>query len=448
MNDYTAVLDTIEGKLKGLALDGYEICLGSSRNLSVEVKEQKVDTFKCSSPVGVSVRVLREHGMGFSYSTSFADADVARMIENALAGASYQTPDDFNTLPEKSAVPVPEVGCLFDENLVAIPEEEKIAVAMNLERSALAADPQIKRVRKASYGESAFSVQIRNSRGITGRYSATSVSCSLSAVAEADGDSQMGWDFCWSNFFRDIDPGKVARTAAEKAKGLLGATKIDSMNCPAILDRYVAGEILDVLAPAFLAENVLKGKSLLADRVGQPIASSLLRIRDDGTLPGGMATTPFDGEGVPHRNVLLVDGGVLCGYLYDTYYGARSGMSSTGNAVRGGAKGLPHLGVTNFFIENGTTSFSGLCAGIDRGVYITDVMGMHTANPVSGDFSVGASGFLIENGRITVPIKGIAISGNILGLLQGVEGVADDLRFYGEVGSPSLRIAALDVSGH
>jgi PmbA protein len=160
-----------------------------------------------------------------------------------------------------------------------------------------------------------------------------------------------------------------------------------------------------------------------------------------------MGTAPFDGEGVAQRNTVLVEEGRLKGFLYDTYCARKAGTVSTGNAARGGVKSPPRMGVTNFFIENGTVSFAGLLEGIGRGIVVTSVMGMHTANPISGDFSVGAAGFLIEQGAMTVPVKGIAIAGNILELFRNVEQVGDDLRFFGEAGAPSLRIAALDVSG-
>lgn len=444
--NFQETADYIERLLSHRLLDGYEIMLGASKNLSIEVKEQKVDTFKCSEPLGVSVRVLKGQGMGFSYSTSLDEADLARMIDNAIVGAETQTPDECYALPDPDLFPV--IEGMVDEGLAGVGEETKIARALELERLVLAADPRVRRVRKATYGESDFRVYIRNSRGVEGSYRGTSVSSSVSAIAEADGDSQMGWDFGFSNRFDGVDVATIARTAAGKATGLLGARKVGTMRCPAVLDNYVAAEILEVLAPAFLAENVQKGKSLLAGRIGEKLFSPALTIRDDGTLPGGMATTPFDGEGVPHRNTVLAAGGALLAYLYDTYCARKGGGVSTGNSTRSGVKGAPHMGVTNFFVENGASSPELLRGGIERGILITDVMGMHTANPISGDFSVGAAGFLIEGGNVTVPVKGIAIAGNILELFGQVEGVGDDLRFFGAVGAPTLRIAALDVSGH
>ncbi len=437
--------DRVEALLKGRGVDGYEIMAGCSRNLSIEVKERKVDTFKCSNPVGVSVRLLKGQGMGFSFSTSLDDADLGQMIDNALVGATTQSPDPDNELPGPQVYPV--IDGLFDPALQAVAESDKVARALELERLVLAADPRVKRVRKATYGENDYSVYLRNSRGVSGGYRGSSVSSSVVPIAEENGDSQMGWDFGFSARFADIDIARIAAGAVERAVGLLGARKIPSMRCPAVLDNHVATDILEVLAPSFLAENVYKGKSLLAGKEGEHCFSSCLRIRDNGILAGGMATAPFDGEGVAQRNTLLVADGELKGFLYDTLYGRKMGQASTGNAARGGVKGLPHLGVTNFIIENGQTPASRLLDGIDRGILLTDVIGMHTANSISGDFSVGAAGYLVENGAIVHPVKEIAISGNIMDLFRSVEQVGDDLRIFGAVNAPSLRIACLDVSG-
>lgn len=437
--------DTILELLKGRSPDGYEITIGSSRNLSLEVKEGKVDTFKCSAPLGVSIRVLKSGGMGFSYSTSLAENDLERMIDNAVVSAVNQTPDTWQGFPGPK--PYPELTGLFDRSLADVEEERKINCALELERLTLEADPRIKRVRKAGYGESDYLFYIRNSLGVEGTLRGTTVSASVSAVAEENGDSQMGWDFGFGNSFSDLHAERIAAAAASRAVGLLGARKIPTMRCPVVLDNHVAADILEVLAPSFLAENVLKGKSMLAGRTGQRLFSREMTVRDNGLLRGGMATAPFDAEGVPHADTLLVDQGTLNAFLYDSYWARRDGAESTGNSTRGGMKGPPYLGVTNFYIENGAVPSGELLSGIETGVLITDVMGMHTANPISGDFSVGASGFLVKHGAVAHPVKEIALSGNIVELFASVEKVGSDLRFFGSVGSPSLLISALDVSG-
>ena len=336
---------------------------------------------------------------------------------------------------------------LYDPALAAVPVAMKIARAVELEQLTLAADSRIKRVRKAVYGESIYEVHLRNAHGIRGGYQGSSLSCSVAPLAEESGESQMGWDFAFATSYDAIDVAAVARGAADRATAMLGARKISSMRTPVILDNRVAGEFLELLAPSFSAENLFKGKSLLKGSLGEQLFPVSLNIRDDGALEGGMATAPFDGEGVAMQNTSLVTGGVVQGFLFDTVYAARMGAASTGNSARSGVKGVPHLGVSNFFIENGTAAPTELIAGISRGMLLTSLVGMHTANPVSGDFSVGATGFLIENGRMTHPVKGVAIAGNVVELFKNIEMIGDDRRFYSAVGSPSLKISSLEISG-
>lgn len=443
--DLPSLLDNLERRLSGAAFDAYEICLGSSRTLSLEVVSGELDSFRTAMPVGASIRVLLNGGMGFSHTSSFDDSALERMIDSARAGAVHQTPDPCNLLPQPAICQ--SFGDLFDDQLYDTPVEQKIGLALAMERQALAHDPRIQRIRKSSYSEIDSTVCIRNSLGVDGSYRATSLSCSISAIAEQDGDAQMGWDFAAGRFFRELDPELTASSAAGKAISLLGAQSVDSMCCPAVLDRYVAAELLEVLAPAFLAENIVKKKSLLVGREGAAIASPLVTIVDDGILQGGLATAPFDAEGVPRQRTGLVRDGILQGTLCDTFYGQRTGRPSTGNSVRSGARGLPQMGITNFFLLPSTTPAASLIAGIGRGILLTDVIGMHTADPVSGDFSVGATGMLVEDGQLTVPVRGIAIAGNILELLARIDAVGDDLRFFGSVGAPSIRLAALDISG-
>lgn len=444
--ELSAHADSVERLLKGRQLDGYEIVISHSRDLSVEAKGGKLDAFKCSEPFGVAVRVQKGQGLGFSFSTTLDPAALARMAEGAIVAARMQTPDPCHVLPAPF-VAYPELPDLFDPALSGIPEQLKIARALELERLVLSRDQRIKRVRKCSYGESVYGVLIRNSHGLSAGYRGSYVSCSVSVVAEAEGDAQMGWDFDFSNSFSGIDLERIAERAGSKATALLGARPIPTMRCQAVFDNRVATDLLEVISASFLAENVQKGKSLFRGRVGERLFSELVTVRDRGLLPGGMGSAPCDGEGVPQQDTRLVADGVLEGFLYDSYWGKRMAAVSTGNAVRAGVKGPPKMGVHNLCIEPGGNTREALLSGVAKGVLITDVMGMHTANPISGDFSVGAAGFYLEGGAIRHPVKGIAIAGNLLELFRGIDMVGDDLRFFGSVGSPALRVAELDVSG-
>jgi PmbA protein len=222
---------------------------------------------------------------------------------------------------------------------------------------------------------------------------------------------------------------------------------VTTRKTPVVLDPYVAAGFLDLISTALTSEAVQKGRSLFAGKKDTEVASGKITVIDDGTLPGGIASAPFDGEGVATSRTVLIEDGVLKGYLYNTYTAAKDGVCSTGNGVRNSFKGTPEVGVTNIFIKPGSVPAEQLFSELEKGIYITEVMGMHTANPISGDFSVGVSGLLIEKGQLTRPVRGMALGGNIMDLLAGVNAVGNDLKFFGSRGSPTLRISEMTLSG-
>jgi PmbA protein len=324
-----------------------------------------------------------------------------------------------------------------------INEDDAIKNAVLLENEALSFDRKVKKVRKATSTFVSNDVAIFNSKGVNISYKGTSVSAHVMAIAQDGEDSQMGWDFGFSRQLKDIDFASIGAGAAKKAVMLLGAKKINAVKAPVILDPMVASEFLGILSLSFSAESVQKGKSLLTDRVDKIITSPMLNIIDDGTMPWCPGTSPVDDEGVPARRKVLIENGRLTGFLHNTYTARKAGTVSTGNAVRGNFKSYPGVGITNLYIAS-DKSYQPLA--ITKGLFVLEAMGVHTANPISGDFSVGISGLWIENERPLFPVKEAVISGNIFEMFKRVEGVGKDLRFFGRVGSPSLLIGEMDIS--
>jgi PmbA protein len=267
------------------------------------------------------------------------------------------------------------------------------------------------------------------------------------AVAEEDGDQEMGWDIDISTEYEGIDPEKVGREAGRKAASMLGAKKAPTGRFPALLTREVVSELLDVLSSSFMGENLLKGKSIFRGKEGSVVVSPSLSIIDDGLLPGGIGTSPVDGEGVPKQRVELMAKGAVSGFLYDLLNSRRAGVKPTGSSVRGGVTAPPSSGINNLYIVPGTEGEEALLKKAGRGIVITDLMGVHTANPVTGEFSVGASGFEFEGGSRTRPFKEAALSGDLIGLFSEVAAVGSDLKFFGNIGAPSLMISEVELSG-
>ena len=269
----------------------------------------------------------------------------------------------------------------------------------------------------------------------------------LALTAGEGDDSQTGFDLDFNLKYHSLKPEEVGRKAAGQAVRMLGARPVTTRKTPVVLDPYVAAGFLDLISTALTSEAVQKGRSLFAGKKDTEVASGKITVIDDGTLPGGIASAPFDGEGVATSRTVLIEDGVLKGYLYNTYTAAKDGVCSTGNGVRNSFKGTPEVGVTNIFIKPGSVPAEQLFSELEKGIYITEVMGMHTANPISGDFSVGVSGLLIEKGQLTRPVRGMALGGNIMDLLAGVNAVGNDLNFFGSRGSPTLRISEMTLSG-
>ncbi|MFQ5900680.1 MAG: TldD/PmbA family protein [Thermodesulfobacteriota bacterium] len=432
-------------KLLNKQVDSFEVFLLRTKAITIESQEKTVDTFKASDSSGVSLRVLKDNSPGFAFSSDISQDALAKMAADAVSQTSHSAKDDLLSFPDHQSLDADGLD-IFDTSLGTISVDEKIKTAFALEDAALSYDPKIKRVRNASYEEVVQEVELYNSEGNGLSFATTRVSVGLMSIAQDGEDSQMGWDASAKIAFRDLDVAAVGRQASEKAVELLNARTIESIRVPLLLDNLVTIGLLGILSSSFLGDSVEKGKSLLKGKVGKKVFSPKINIVDNGLLHGGLATAPFDGEGAPTQNTPLVEKGVCRGFLYDTYWAKRSGNTSTGNSKRGGFMVPPSVGVSNLYIEKGDTSFSKLLKEVDKGIYITELMGLHTANPITGDFSVGAAGFWIEDGEKTFPVRGIAISGNILNLFSQVFAVGDDIRFLGGLGAPGIAVEGIDVS--
>jgi len=444
MDDRTA--DMILSLSRDLKADAAEVYLRTSTSTNIEVRDQKVDAFERARDIGVGLRVLAGGRTGFSYTTDLTERSLRELVQMAVSGARNTEPDPFAIIPARPSAPYQTVN-IFDPEVAALSEQEQIGRVMAMEREAYAVDPRVRRIRKASAGFSRSETLIANSHGASISYRGTAASASIEVVAEDKGESQAGWDFDVKRFYGKLDIENVGRKAARKALDLLGACSIDSVKAPVILDASVAEEFLSIMAGGFSAENVQKKKSLFIGRLGSEVVSPLITIHDDGLREGGLGSAPSDDELVPARKKTVIDRGRLALFLHNARTANKDHTESTGNGFRGGFKGVPGVGVTNLSIAPGTLTPADLIASTPRGLLVTEVMGAHTANPISGDFSVGATGFWIEQGKKAYPVREITIAGNILDLMQNVDAVCSDLHFSGRIGSPTLRVKELSISG-
>jgi PmbA protein len=440
------IADKILSLAKDLKADAAEAFIRSSTSTSIEVKAQKVDAFDRARDVGAGLRVLVGGRMGFSYTTDLSDHAITSLARSALTNAQNIEPDPFHSIPEKPAAKYQTIT-MYDPELVALTEKEKIDRVMAMEREAFGVDQRIKRIRKVSASFSKSETLIMNSHGAEVSYRGTAAMSSIEVVAEDKGESQAGSDFDVKRYYRKLEIEEVGRRAARKALDLLGARHLDSVKAAVILDAEVAGDFLSIMASGFSAEGVQKKRSLFINKLGTEVAAPLITVYDDGLLAEGLGSAPSDDETVPTKKKTVIDKGRLAMFLYNTYTANKDKTVSTGNGMRGGFKGMPGVGVTNLYIEPGTQSLEELISATGSGLYVTEVMGAHTANHISGDFSVGATGFWIEKGKKVYPVREITIAGNILDLMKNIDAVGSDLRFSGRIGSPSLRVKNLSIGG-
>jgi PmbA protein len=464
MDGADTIIDQAQEILSAKGIDGYEIYFNQSSHFDIESKEGKIETLQTDQYLGMAFRILNHRRIGFSYSTlthpspSISEgflAELDRMIEHAIRSAEATSPDPcFDFAPALSA-PLPELP-IFDESLEGISEKIKIEKARDLEAATRAVDPErITKVRKASYQEVLSRTTLVNSNGLRNSYAHSLASVSVTAVAEASGESEVAWDFDTSHFFDNLDVEKVGQSAGRKALERLGGKRIPTGVYPVILRNHVAAEFLSLLSHSFFADQVQKGKSPLKGKRGEKFFSPLLTIVDDGLYSKGISTAPFDGEGMPSQRTPLVTQGELTHYLYDRYWANRENLfspgsqaGSTGNSRRHGIKFPPGVGISNFFIEPGSLDLPDLLEGFLHALVVEEVMGLHTVDPISGDFSLGCSGDWMDRGEKVQTVKSIAIAGNLFDLFRGVIGVGKDLRFFGGVGAPSLLIKEAVISGN
>jgi PmbA protein len=422
-----------------------ELFLQRSRVRRFDARNGGIDAISSSDTLSLGLRVFRNGRMGFSYGFREDESELCRMVEAALFCADASAPDDAHALPSDGpGAPVPG---LCDDGWRRVDDATRSGFATELERATLAADPRVVRVRNATFSESVAEIAFRNSAGASGAQSLSFCSAHVEAVAEAGGEGQTGYGFGFARGISGLSLDRIASEGAQRAVRMLGAQGIPSGRYPAVLENGAVAELLEVLVPSFLASQVAKGKSMLAGRLGQAIAARKVRIFDDPLDPGGSSACAFDGEGVGSRRVPLVEEGVLHGFLADSFWGRKTGVPSTGSCRRAGAKTPPGVGISNLCVSPGNRPFSGLCRDVGDGILLTEFLGIHTADPVSGDFSVGASGFRIEGGEVGAPLRGFAVSGNVLSLLSRIVDAASDFRWFGNVGAPSLAVESIDVGG-
>ncbi len=416
----------------------------------VRVHGGEVESLTAATERGLGVRAWIGGRVGYAYGTDLRPEGLARIAAGAAEGAAIADSDE-NAGPATPGGAMPEVEGLSDDSVAAWPTERVIELALAVERTALDADDRIGGVEQAVYADSAETVAIATSTGIEGAYEASSAYAYLQALAQGDGSAETGLGFGMARGPAGLDPEEIGREGADRAVSMIGAGKPASRACPVVLDETVAASFAGLIGSTLGADSVQRGRSPFAERLGDEVASGALVLTDDGLDPDGLASGPFDGEGVPRRRTALIEGGRLLTFLHDTYTARRGGAESTGNAGRSGYRSLPSVSASNLIVAAGDHSIEELLAAAGDGIYVTDVAGLHSGvNPVSGVFSVGASGRAISGGALAEPVREFTIASDLVSMLRAVSAAGSAARwvpFGGSVRTPPLLVGEMTVSG-
>ena len=440
------VVDHALEALRAGRVDTAEVLIRDALSGSVETKEGTLEVITARGERGLGVRVLDGQRIGFAHTSDLAISGIEACVDQARRMATITEPDDDLRI---ASTPLDPVDLdIYEPGLEERPLADRGAIALAVENAARSVDPRITHFRKTSYSDADVTTVIATTRGVRASYRESFCGAMTSAVATQDGERQIGYHGEGARRIAELDPESVGARAAQRALEKLGAKPFPTQKLPVVLDPWMAMSLLGAISPLFSADNVLKGRSLFAGKVGERVANERVNIVDDARRKGGLRSAPFDGEGVATTTRILVERGVLRGYLVNLKTARKLDGAPMGNARRGSYASPSRIGPSNFYIEAGSDDPGALVRRLDRALTVTSLLNLHTIDPVSGEFSLGATGTYLEKGAPMYPVQGITIAGNLTHLLSSISGVGTDLTFGASgMGSPTLVIAELSVGG-
>ena len=397
---------------------------------------------------GLGIRVAANKAIGFAYTNIVDDATaVESAVTGALSAARASKPDpDWNGLPQKK--PYSATAKTFDKKIIALSSEDLVNIASTMLDAAGQVDKRVFPI-EGSVGSGYISSAITNSNGITGFDRGTVIECSLATLAKEGGSvTPVCFEFNSGRNY-NLDPAWVGKEAAKLAVSALKTKSVETKSGKVILTQFALQDLLaHTLVNAIRADSVQREQSPFKGQIGEKVASEKLTIYDDGLLAGGLRTSIFDGEGVPHQKTAVIEKGVLCNFLYDNYSAKKDGKESTGNASRAGYLSTPGIDTTNFHIMPENKTSDEMLNEVDDGLIVYYLQGAHSSNPVSGEFSVVATpAWKIEHGKITHSSRGVMLSGNIFEVLKNISIVGGNERQMGQLISPWIQVENVRVIG-
>jgi len=421
--------------------DEVEVSVVDGREFDVDIRKGKIEQLVEAGSRVCGLKIIKDKRTAYASSSDLAPETLNRLIGNAVRRAELASPDACAGLAPLARKTVDPAGLrLFDPSIGGLDSKTKIRIARETERIALE-DRRITNSYGANFGTNEILSVLANSNGFVGEYGQTY--CELSVGLQA-GDTDNRVEDSWfsaKRHFKDLAaPEEVARKAVERTVRQLRPRKIKTQNIPVIFEPTQTAWLMGFLFGCVSGMAVYQKATFLAGKLGQKIGNALVTVVDDGLMPGALGSRPFDSDGVPSQRTVVVEAGVLKSYLCNTYAARKLRLKSTGNADGGG------VSPNNFYLQAGTAAPADIVRGTKKGLVLTRTLG-HGLNSVSGDISRGAFGLWVEDGEVVYPVSEVTISGNLAGILEGIEAVASDLDFFSPVTGPTVKVAEMTVAG-
>ncbi|MBI2182761.1 MAG: TldD/PmbA family protein [Deltaproteobacteria bacterium] len=435
----------VMAKAKG-ATQG-DVVMAEGDSFFVTVRMGEVEKISQAGEKRLGLRLFCGNSSASASTSDISRQSVERLVEDTSRMARATAQDPCGGLPaaEELAREIPDLD-LCDDAARSVSVDEKIQMALAVEKSALAYDARIINSEGGEFSNHFGRVIYASSQGFSGEYTGSTFGHSVAPVAKFNGSMQRDYWYSSNRKFARLEPPKsVGEKAAQRVLRRLGGRKVKTCEVPVVFDPEMAGSLLRNLSSAISGYALYKGASFLIGKLGTKIASELMTVIDDGTIPGALGSRPFDGEGLPIKKKLIVDKGELRSYLLDTYSGKKLGMASTGNASRSVGE-PPGVGPANFYLAPGAHSPDDIIRSVKAGLYVTELIGFGV-NMVTGDYSRGAAGLWIENGELTYPVEEITIAGNLKQIFQDIDMIGNDLEMRGRIAAPTVKVSRMTVAG-
>lgn len=445
-SEIEALSSWILDESKNLGVSDADVLYVQGQSTQLSLMDGEVEESISGTSVGIGIRTIMSDGrQGISYGNSLDRLSVKELLEWSVANCRNSEPEEGISLYSGKLFNDPSLF-LEDPEIYEITSEDRMNRCLEMNNHAKSLDKRIVSVRSSGWQDGYGSSFYCTTSGLAGWESATRASCGVALLVSDGTSTEMG---AYGESSRKLDELDINFSAAESVRktiSYLGATTVKTGRYSAVLDQESAASLVDIVADLFCAPEVHKGRSMMKGQLGNKVASSCVTLIDNGRIAWKSGSSSWDSEGVPTGETLLIKDGIASSYLYNLQYAWKDGVKSTGNGSRG-LSSLPDVDTSNIILKPGTESRENIISSIKKGIYITEFMGLHTVDSISGNFSIGAKGLMIENGELTHAVSGVTIASNLLDFIKSITVVGSDLKYFGSVAAPTVVVEDIVIAG-